>query len=81
MVDSAFYPIGIQLETVELTIGGEPRRFDAPLSVSSLVEKLSLANRRIAIELNGEIVPRSRFDSTMISSGDRMEIVTAVGGG
>ena len=81
MVDLSFYPISPQLETVELTIGGEPRRFEAPLTVSALIDQLSLAGRRIAVELNGEIVPRSRFDTTLIASGDAMEIVTAVGGG
>ena len=81
MVDLAFYPISPDLETIELLIGGEPKRFGAPLSVSALVSELSLANRRIAVELNGEIVPRSRFESTLLSNGDRMEIVTAVGGG
>ncbi|NNM82177.1 MAG: sulfur carrier protein ThiS [Burkholderiales bacterium] len=66
---------------MDLLIGGEARQFDAPLALSSLVERLGFAGRRIAVERNGEIVPRSRFDSTMLSSGDRLEIVTAVGGG
>lgn len=66
---------------MELWISGELKRFDAPLPVSDLVDKLSLAGRRIAVELNGEIVPRSRFGSTLLANGDKIEIVTAVGGG
>ena len=69
------------METLELWIGGEPKQFEAPLTLSQLLSKLSLAGRRIAVELNGEIVPRSRFDGIMLESGDKLEIVTAVGGG
>ncbi len=66
---------------VELTINGAPRQFAAPLSVAALVESLALAGKRIAIERNGDIVPRSQFDTTSLASGDRLEIVVAVGGG
>ncbi|MBY0577869.1 MAG: sulfur carrier protein ThiS [Burkholderiales bacterium] len=66
---------------MELWISGESKRFEAPLPVSDLVERLGLAGRRIAVELNAEILPRSRFESTMLADGDRLEIVTAVGGG
>lgn len=69
------------LETLELWIGGEPKQFDAPLTVSGLISELSLSGRRIAVELNGVIVPRSRFEAVLLSDGDKMEIVTAVGGG
>jgi len=66
---------------IELTINGTPRQFAGPLSVTQLVEKLDLAGKRIAIERNGEIVPRSQFNTTPLSSGDKLEIVVAVGGG
>ena len=66
---------------IELVINGEPRRFPAPLTLSQLIESLDLAGKRIAIEKNGEIVPRSRHADTMLASGDRLEIVVAVGGG
>ena len=58
---------------------------DVPLpparTVASLVEDLGLAGKRIAVERNGEIVPRSRYAQTPIAPGDRLEIVGAVGGG
>ena len=66
---------------IELVINGEARRFPAPLTLSQLIESLDLAGKRIAIEINGEIVPRSQHAGTALASGDRLEIVVAVGGG
>lgn len=66
---------------IELHINGELRRFPAPLTLSQLIESLDLVGKRIAIEKNGEIVPRSQHASTPLASGDRLEIVVAVGGG
>ena len=66
---------------IELVINGEPRTFPAPLTLARLVESLDLAGKRIAIEKNGEIVPRSQHADTTLASGDRLEIVVAVGGG
>ena len=66
---------------IELLINGEARRFPAPLTLSQLIESLDLAGKRIAIEKNGEIVPRSQHASTSLTGGDRLEIVVAVGGG
>ncbi|HSQ79882.1 MAG TPA: sulfur carrier protein ThiS [Casimicrobiaceae bacterium] len=50
-------------------------------TIADLVSMLGLAGKRIAIERNGEIVPRSRYPTTPIERGDRLEIVGAVGGG
>ena len=66
---------------IELAINGETRSFPAPLTLAQLIELLDLAGKRIAIEKNGEIVPRSQHASTPLASGDRLEIVVAVGGG
>ena len=66
---------------IELLINGETRTFPAPLTLARLIESLDLAGKRIAIEKNGEIVPRSRHADTPLASGDRLEIVVAVGGG
>ena len=66
---------------IELAINGETRRFPAPLTLVQLIEALDLAGKRIAIEKNGEIVPRSQHADTELVSGDRLEIVVAVGGG
>ena len=65
-----------------ITINGKPRSFDtANLSVAELVQHLELVGKRLAIERNGEIVPRSQFDVTPLADGDKLEIVGAVGGG
>ncbi len=66
---------------MELTINGEPRRFDGPLSVAQLLSDLDLDARKIALERNLEIVPRSAFDATTLGDGDRIEIVHFIGGG
>jgi sulfur carrier protein len=66
---------------IELVINGEPRSFPTPLTLSQLTETLALAGKRIAIEKNGEIVPRSQHADTQLVNGDRLEIVVAVGGG
>ena len=66
---------------IALTINGERRSFDDPLTVAQLIEQLRLAGKRIALERNGEIVPRGRFAEQALFDGDRFEIVVAVGGG
>ncbi len=65
-----------------LTINGNPRDFAvANLTVAELVSQLALTGKRLAIERNGEIVPRSQFEITRLADGDKLEIVGAVGGG
>ncbi len=54
---------------------------EAKLTVAQLLEQMALQGKRIAVERNGEIVPRSRFDQPLLEDGDRIEIVVAVGGG
>lgn len=66
---------------MELIINGETRAFAAPISLAQLVDTLSLAGKRIAIEKNGAIVPRSQYAETQLVDKDRLEIVVAVGGG
>lgn len=66
---------------MKLTINGEPRDFAAPLSVAALVDVLGLDGRKVAIERNLEIVPRSAYGETALAEGDRLEIVHFIGGG
>ena len=66
---------------IGLIINGELRRFEESLTVSELIERLELAGKRLALERNGEIVPRGSFESERLADGDRLEIVVAVGGG
>jgi len=69
------------MEAFSLVINGESRTFPAPLTVSGLVEALGYAGKRVAIERNGEIVPRSQHGEAKLENGDKLEIVVAVGGG
>lgn len=65
-----------------LIINGNSRHFEpVALSVGELITLLGLEGKRLAIEKNGEIVPRSLFTQTPLNSGDKLEIVGAVGGG
>ncbi len=66
---------------ITLNINGEPRHFDQALTCQQLLEKLELVGKRVAIERNGEIVPRSRHAAEIVNDGDLLEIVVAVGGG
>ena len=67
---------------IQITINGNSRSFDVEaMSVGALVEKLGLTGKRLAIERNGEIVPKSTFAEVVLQSGDQLEIVGAVGGG
>ncbi len=67
---------------MNILINGNNRFFDAvDLTVASLVITLDLVGKRLAIERNGEIVPRSQFAEVRLQEGDKLEIVGAVGGG
>lgn len=66
---------------MQLTINGEVWRFDAPLTVAALLARLEIEPRKVAIERNLEIVPKSTFAETALADGDRIEIVQFVGGG
>ena len=66
---------------MDLIINGEPQQLPAPLSVAALLEARGLGGKRVAVERNGEIVPKSRHAETALAAGDRIEIVVAVGGG
>jgi sulfur carrier protein len=80
VVDSAEVPES-QANVIELSINGEPLSVDPPVTVAQLLERQGLAGKRLAVERNGEIVPRSRHADTLLAPGDRLEIVVAVGGG
>lgn len=68
-------------KVIQLSVNGEPRRLAADASVTELLASLELAGKRVAVERNGQIVPRSRYADTALADGDRLEIVVAVGGG
>ena len=64
-----------------IIVNGEEFEIDSGSSVAKLVEKRGLDRSRVAVELNGEIVPRGTFDDTLLHDGDKVEIVHFVGGG
>ncbi len=66
---------------MEIYVNGEPRQVEDSLHISELVDMLDLGNRRIAIEVNLEIVPRSSYTIYKLQGGDKVEIVHAIGGG
>lgn len=66
---------------MNIIVNGEPRRLSGPQTVDALLADLSLEPRKIAVERNLEIVPRSQYAQTALADGDRIEIVQFVGGG
>jgi len=67
--------------SLEITLNGTTRSISRPMCVSDLLREFGLEPRKIAVERNLEIVPRSTYDQVMVDSGDRLEIVKFVGGG
>lgn len=66
---------------LSIVLNGSPHRCDDVLTVADLVRELALQGKRVAVERNGEIVPKGRHAQTRLSGGDRIEIVAAIGGG
>jgi sulfur carrier protein len=66
---------------IQVTVNGATHRFEQPLDVVSILEKLEMKGKKIAVERNGEIIPKSLHPNTLIQDGDQLEIVVAVGGG
>lgn len=66
---------------MRLTVNGEVREFGGAATVAALIAELGLDRRKLAVERNLEIVPRSLFAATPLADGDRIEIVAFVGGG
>lgn len=66
---------------MQITVNGAARELPAGLTVAGLIELLGYAGKRVAVERNGEIVPKSRHADTSLQDGDQIEIVVAVGGG
>jgi sulfur carrier protein len=66
---------------MEIVLNGQAKILAGPLSVAALVAELGFTGKRIAVERNGEIVPKSTYSQVMIAAADRLEIVVAVGGG
>ena len=66
---------------IQLSVNGQVRRLELGANVAQLLDALELTGKRVAVEKNGEIVPRGRYAATRLAEGDALEIVIAVGGG
>ena len=66
---------------MQIILNGEAKAVTAPLTVLQLLEQLGLGGRRVAVEVNREIVPRSRHGEHELKHDDRVEVVRAIGGG
>ena len=66
---------------MKLTVNGKAHECPAGATVSALLEQMTLTGRRVAVERNGEIVPRSQHAAAALAEGDQIEVVVAVGGG
>jgi sulfur carrier protein len=62
-------------------VNGKAHSLEPPIDVSALLATLELAGKKVAVERNGEIVPRSAHANTLLADGDALEVVVAVGGG
>lgn len=66
---------------IQVTVNGAAHRFEQAVNLRELLEKLAMAGKKVAVERNGEIVPKSAHADTLVTDGDQLEIVVAVGGG
>ncbi len=66
---------------IQLSVNGQQRQLEPSANIERLLQVLELAGKKVAVEKNGEIVPRSRYADTQLADGDSLEIVVAVGGG
>lgn len=66
---------------MDITLNGESRPLAGPTTVAELLEELGYTGKRVAVERNGDIVPKSQHGDTALAAGDKLEIVVAVGGG
>lgn len=66
---------------LEVIVNGKSRLLSGPVSVSQLIQEMDLLDKRIAVEVNGGIVPASQHSTYQLSDGDSIEIVGAIGGG
>jgi sulfur carrier protein len=68
-------------DTIEVVVNGESRAVPGGTTVKQLIAMLSLGAVRVAVERNRQVVPRADHDTVVLSDGDRLELVTFVGGG
>lgn len=70
-----------QADFITVSVNGEPKQVIASCTVADLVAQMNLMGKRIAVERNGEIVPKAEHATTCLQNKDVLEIVHAIGGG
>jgi len=68
-------------EDIEITVNGDTRRVPRGTTVADLVAELGLSDRRVAVERNRDVVPRAEHERAVLATGDKLEVVSFVGGG
>jgi sulfur carrier protein len=66
---------------IEIEVNGQPRSVADDSTIESLLREMEIRVPHVAVEVNLEVVPRARHSATVLHSGDRLEVVTLVGGG
>jgi len=66
---------------MQIQVNGDPVQLPEGASIADLIQQMALTGKRLAVEVNEDIVPRSRHPEFILSEGDRVEIVQAIGGG
>jgi len=66
---------------IKITVNGEYKNIDSVKTISKLLNDLNIDSRKIAVEVNLEIIPKSAYDDTLIKENDKLEIVAFIGGG
>ncbi|SDI26814.1 sulfur carrier protein [Pseudomonas panipatensis] len=74
-------PLTATVLPMRIQLNGEPFELPDGQTVAALLERLDLGGRRVAVELNLDIVPRSQHAATALKEGDQVEVVHAIGGG
>lgn len=67
--------------SIDVVINGQTRTVNTGTTVATLIGELGLGDRRVAVEKNREVIPRAQHATTLLVDGDRLEVVTFVGGG
>lgn len=71
----------MQIDVMQIIVNGEPREIAPQLTIAALLRELRLDPRRVAVEVNRLLVPREEHEQVSVSPGDKLEVVTLVGGG
>ena len=69
------------LNSVKIVLNGQEKPLATPVTIAALLQEMGFSERRVAVEVNREIVPRSRHDQYQLQDNDRVEVVFAIGGG